>query len=92
MTFVYSEELPANKEVKTWKESQPGRSRLSDLLLMWFQDRFEDDVSFKNIFWKWLFVPEEIVSTLDLSLLSIEGFLGHMVEECRDELSAYELY
>ena len=59
---------------------------------MWFQDRFEDDVCFKNIFWKWLFVPEEIVSTLDLSLLSIEGFLGHMVEECRDELSAYELY
>ena len=33
---------------------------------------------------------EEIVSTLEISLESVEGLLGNIVEECRVESSAYE--
>ena len=33
---------------------------------------------------------EEIVSTLEISLESVEGLLENIVEECRVESSAYE--
>ena len=33
---------------------------------------------------------EEIVSTLEISLESVEGLLGNIVEECKVESSAYE--